>query len=120
MQSNYRPIGNYIKLVDERNRGLRTTNLIGVSISKKFIRSVANIIGTDMENYKIIRKNQFACSIMQVRRDRKMPVALYRKEEPSLISQAYPVFEIINPRELLPEYLMMWFTRSEFNREACF
>ncbi|QXU42961.1 restriction endonuclease subunit S [Pedobacter sp. D749] len=120
MRSSYRPIGNYIRLVDERNNGLHTTNLLGVSISKQFIKSVANVIGTDMENYKIIRKNQFACSIMQVRRDRKMPVALYTKDEPSLISQAYPVFEIINAEELLPEYLMMWFTRSEFDREACF
>ena len=120
MKSNYKPIGNYIRLVDERNKGLKHTNLLGVSISKQFIPSVANIIGTDMENYKIIRKNQFACSTMQVRRDKKMPVALYLENEPSIISQAYPIFEIINIEELLPEYLMMWFTRSEFDREACF
>lgn len=120
MQSNYKPIGNYIRLVDERNKGLKVTTLLGLSISKQFIKSVANIIGTDMENYKIIRKNQFACSTMQVRRDKKMPVALYLENEPSIISQAYPIFEIINVDELLPEYLMMWFTRSEFDREACF
>lgn len=120
MKSNYKLIGNYIRLVDERNKGLKYTNLLGVSISKQFIPSVANIIGTDMENYKIIRKNQFACSTMQVRRDKKMPVALYLENEPSIISQAYPIFEIINSEELLPEYLMMWFTRSEFDREACF
>lgn len=120
MKSNYKPIGKYIRLVDERNKGLKHTNLLGVSISKQFIPSVANIIGTDMENYKIIRENQFACSTMQVRRDKKMPVALYLENEPSIISQAYPIFEIINTEELLPEYLMMWFTRSEFDREACF
>ena len=120
MKSSYKPIGNYIRLVDERNKGLKHTNLLGVSISKQFIPSVANIIGTDMENYKIIRKNQFACSTMQVRRDKKMPVALYLENEPSIISQAYPIFEIANTEVLLPEYLMMWFTRSEFDREACF
>jgi type I restriction enzyme S subunit len=120
MKSNYKPIGNYIRLVDERNKGLKHTNLLGVSISKQFIPSVANIIGTDMENYKIIRKNQFACSTMQVRRDKKMPVALYLENEPSIISQAYPIFEVIDIEKLLPEYLMMWFTRSEFDREACF
>ena len=76
MQSNYEPIGKFIRLVDVRNRGLKVTQLLGLSISKQFIPSVANIIGTDMENYKIIRKNQFACSTMQVRRDKKMPVAL--------------------------------------------
>jgi type I restriction enzyme S subunit len=120
MKSNYNPIGNYIQLVDERNKGLKVTALLGLSISKQFIKSVANVIGTDMENYKIIRKNQFACSTMQVRRDKKMPVALYSENEPSIISQAYPIFEIIDTDVLLPEYLMMWFTRSEFDREACF
>lgn len=120
MQSNYKPIGNYIRLVDERNKGLKVKALLGLSISKQFIKSVANIIGTDMENYKIIRKSQFACSTMQVRRDRKMPVALFTEDEPAIISQAYPIFEITDTEELLPEYLMMWFTRSEFDREACF
>lgn len=120
MKSNYRNIGDFIKLVDERNKGLKVTNLVGLSISKQFIKSVANIIGTDMENYKIIRKNQFACSTMQVRRDKKMPLALFIDSEPAIISQAYPVFEINDTSQLLPEYLMMWFTRSEFDREACF
>jgi type I restriction enzyme S subunit len=94
--------------------------LLGLSITKQFIPSVANIIGTDMENYKIIRKNQFACSTMQVRRDKKMPVALLRDLDEAIISQAYPIFEVKDEKELLPEYLMMWFERSEFDREACF
>jgi type I restriction enzyme S subunit len=120
MKSNYRNIGDYIQLIDERNKGLIVTNLVGLSISKQFIKSVANTIGTDMENYKIIRKNQFACSTMQVRRDKKMPLALFNDNEPAIISQAYPVFEINDTSQLIPEYLMMWFTRSEFDREACF
>lgn len=120
MKSNYKRIGEHIQLVDERNKGLKVKQLLGLSISKQFIPSVANIIGTDMENYKIIRKNQFACSTMQVRRDKKMPVALLQDVDEAIISQAYPVFEVRDERELLPEYLMMWFTRSEFDREACF
>lgn len=120
MTSNYKRLGDFIKLVDERNKDLEVKNLVGLTINKIFIPSVANIIGTDMSNYKIIRKNQFACSTMQVRRDKKMPLALYKNEEPAIISQAYPIFEIIDAKELLPEYLMMWFTRAEFDREACF
>lgn len=120
MKSNYKRIGDHIKLLDERNRGLRIKQLLGLSISKQFIPSVANIIGTDMENYKIIRKNQFACSTMQVRRDKKMPVALLQDIDEAIISQAYPVFEVKDEKQLLPEYLMMWFARSEFDREACF
>lgn len=120
MKSNYKPIGEYIRLVDERNIGLKVTSLLGLSISKEFIPSVANTIGSDMENYKIIRKNQFACSLMQVRRDKKIPVALLRDFEEAIISQAYPVFEVIDENVLSPEYLMMWFSRSEFDRESCF
>ena len=120
MRSNYKRIGDYIRLVDERNKGLQIKNLLGLSISKEFIPSVANIVGTDMENYKIIRKNQFACSTMQVRRDKKMPVALLQEVNEAIISQAYPIFEVKDEKELLHEYLMMWFTRKEFDREACF
>lgn len=120
MKSTYRRIGDFIRLVDERNKGMKVNDLVGLSISKKFIPSVANTIGTDMENYKIIRRNQFACSTMQVRRDRKIPVALLQDRDAAILSPAYPVFEIAGTNELLPEYLMMWFSRAEFDREACF
>jgi type I restriction enzyme, S subunit len=120
MRSNYKRIGDCIKLVDERNVNLSGKTLLGLSISKEFIPSVANIIGTDMKNYKIIRKNQFACSTMQVRRDKKMPIALLENIEEAIISAAYPVFEVIDTEMIMPEYLMMWFRRSEFDREACF
>lgn len=120
MKSIYKPIGKHIRIVDERNKGLQVQQLLGLSISKKFIPSVANIIGTDMENYKIIRKNQFACSTMQVRRDKKMPVALLKDLDEAIISQAYSIFEVKDEKVLLPEYMMMWFERAEFDREACF
>ncbi|WP_147676656.1 restriction endonuclease subunit S [Algibacter pacificus] len=120
MKSNYRKIGDFIQLVDERNKELKVTKLLGLSISKQFIPSVANTIGTNMKNYKIIRKNQFACSTMQVRRDKKMPVALLQDFDEAIISQAYPVFEVVDETILNPEYLMMWFSRSEFDRHACF
>jgi type I restriction enzyme, S subunit len=120
MKSNYKRIGDCIRLVDERNVNLSVKTLLGLSISKEFIPSVANIIGTDLKNYKIIRKNQFACSTMQVRRDKKMPIALLENFEEAIISAAYPVFEVKDTDVILPEYLMMWFRRSEFDREACF
>lgn len=120
MKSNYKKIGDLIQLVDERNKDLKVTKLLGVSIKKRFIPSVANIVGTNMARYKIIRKNQFACSIMQVRRDKKIPVALLQELDEAIISQAYPVFEVKDTEEILPEYLMMWMSRSEFDRHACF
>src|SRR5690606_25051860 len=116
----YRKIGELIRLVDERNKDLQVVTLVGLTIHKKFIPSVANTIGTDMKNYKIIRRNQFACSTMQVRRDKKMPVALLKELDVAILSHAYPVFEVKDENEVLPDYLMLWFTRSEFDREACF
>jgi len=120
MRSSYKRIGDYIQLVDERNRDLSVETLLGLSIDKIFISSVANTVGSNMANYKVIRKGQFACSLMQVRRDKKIPVAMLNDFEEAIISQAYPVFEIKNTDKLLPEYLMMWMSRSEFDREACF
>jgi len=119
IKSNYKPIGEFIQLVDNRNKELKDLPLVGVTVNKKFIPSVANTIGTNMKNYKLIQKNQFACSLMQVRRDGKIPVALMKEDE-AIISQAYPIFEITDTNKLLPEYLMMWMSRSEFDREACF
>ena len=120
VKSNYKRLGDYIELIDERNVDLEITLLLGLSISKQFIPSVANTIGSNMKNYKIISKGQFACSIMQVRRDGKMPVALLEDYDEAIISQAYPVFQVKDESLLLPEYLMMWFSRSEFDRQATF
>jgi type I restriction enzyme S subunit len=120
MTSKYRKIGDFIRLVDIRNKQLEVDMLLGLSISKKFIPSVANTVGTDMANYKIIGKGQFSCSLMQVRRDKKIPVALQSDFDEAIISQAYPVFEVEDTENLAPEYLMMWMSRSEFDRQACF
>lgn len=112
-------LGDYIRSVDVRNKDLKVTRLVGLTIDKTFISSVANTIGTDLSNYRIISENQFACSLMQVSRDGKIPIAIF-KGKPCIMSPAYPMFEITKTDQLLPEYLMMWFSRSEFDREASF
>lgn len=115
----YKRLGDYIREVNVRNRELKVTKLVGLTIDKAFIPSVANVIGTDLSNYKVIRKEQFACSLMQVSRDGKMPVAMFEEDE-AIMSPAYPMFEVIDKETLLPQYLMMWFSRSEFDREASY
>ena len=115
----YKRLGDYIREVNVRNRELRVTNLVGLTIDKAFIPSVANIIGTDLSNYKVIEKEQFACSLMQVSRDGKIPVAMF-EEDAAIMSPAYPMFEVVDKTILLPRYLMMWFSRKEFDREASF
>lgn len=119
MKSTFNRLGNYIAEIDNRNKDMSVSNLLGVSISKDFMPSVANVIGTDLSNYKIISKKQFACSLMQVSRDGGIAVSLYKEDKPSIMSPAYHLFEIVSD-ELLPEYLEMIMISSEFDRAAVF
>lgn len=120
MKSNYKKLGNIIHQVDERNTSLAVTKLMGVNLSKNFMPSVANIIGTDLTKYKIVRKGQFACKLMSVGRDVRLPIAYKTDEEPIIISSAYYAFEVNDESEILSEYLMMYFSRQEFDRELWF
>lgn len=120
MKSNYKPIGNYIRKVETRNRDLKVTRLLGLSMTKEFRETTSNIVGTDMSVYKVMSKYQFACDFMSPIRVSKLPVVLKLDDEPNLVSPAYPVFEVIDRNELDPEYLMMWFRRPEFDRYATF
>ena len=116
----YLPLGQFIRPIDERNRDGLVTNLLGVSVNKCFIPSVANTIGTDMSKYKVVRKGQFACSLMQVGRDKLLPVALYERDDEALLSSAYVVFDINDTNKLHPEYLRLCVVRKEFDRQATF
>lgn len=118
-KAEYKRLGDYIREVNVRNRELKVTKLVGLTIDKAFIPSVANVIGTDLSNYKVIQREQFACSLMQVSRDGKMPVAMFEEDE-AIMSPAYPMFEVVDKTVLMPQYLMMWFSRSEFDREASY
>ena len=120
MKSNYDPLGKHIRLVDYRNSEEVTSTVLGISIDKEFMPSVANVIGTDLSRYKLISKGLFACNPMHVGRDERLPIALYEKDSPAIVSPAYFMFEIIDRDVLSEEYLMMWFRRPEFDRECWF
>ena len=117
MKEGYRLLGDFIQPVDERNRDLRVDYLLGVSISKQFIPSIANIVGTDLSNYKIVRTGQFAYGPVTSRNGEKISIALLRDKD-CIISSSYTVFEVVNKNELDSEYLMLWFSRPEFDRYA--
>ena len=119
-RSSYKRLGDYIQPVDIRNEDNAVDKLVGLTIDKAFVDSVANTIGTDLSKYKIIEAEQFACNLMHVGRDDTMPIAMYAGGEKAILSPAYSMFEVIDKSELLPSYLMMWFRRSEFDREATF
>lgn len=117
MKEGYRLLGDFIQPVDERNRDLRVDYLLGVSISKQFIPSIANIVGTDLSSYKIVRTGQFAYGPVTSRNGEKISIALLRDKD-CIISSSYTVFEVVNKNELDSEYLMLWFSRPEFDRYA--
>ena len=119
MRSNYKKLGEFIRPVDERNSDLAITNLQGVSITKEFVPSIANIIGTDLSTYKIVRKGQFAYGPVTSRNGDKVSIALLKGKD-CIISSSYSPFEVYKPDKLLPEYLMLWFMRPEFDRYARF
>ncbi len=117
MKSNYKKLGEYIRQVDIRNKDLKVSRLLGVSISKSFIESIANTVGTDFSNYKVVHKGQFAYGPVTSRNGEKISIALLKENE-CIISSSYLVFEIVDAEKLLPEYLMLWFRRAEFDRYA--
>lgn len=117
---NYKRLGDYIREVNVRNRELEVKKPMGINIDKHFMPSVANVIGTDLSTYKLVSKMQFACNLMHVGRDEKIPMAMHTENNPIIVSPAYFVFEVTNTDQLLPEYLMMWFRRPEFDRNAWF
>lgn len=120
MKSNYKRLGPYIRQVDIRNKDDKRDNLLGVSVTKEFIKSIANTVGTDFTKYKVVKKNQFTYIPDTSRRGDKIAIALLENEDEGLVSQAYTVFEISDIDSLLPEYLIMWFRRPEFDRYARF
>ena len=120
MQKDYKRLGDYIQLVDKRNQDLRDLPLMGLSISKEFIPSIANTIGTDMSTYRIIERNHFAYGPVTSRNGEKITIALFDDYDEALISQAYIPFEVSDTNRLMPEYLIMWFRRPEFDRYARF
>ncbi len=119
MQSKYKRLGDYIRQCDERNRDLSVSLLRGVSTAKKLIESKANTTGVNFSGYKVVSKGQFVYVPDTSRRGDKIALAM-NEGEPCIVSSIYTVFEIKENAPLLPEFLFLWFKRSEFDRYARF
>ena len=120
MRSNYKQLGQFIRQVDVRNVEGKEENLLGVSVQKTFIPSIANTVGTDFTKYKVVKKGQFTYIPDTSRQGDKIGIALLTDYDEGLVSNVYTVFEIIDEYQLIPEYLMLWFSRPEFDRYARF
>ena len=120
MKEGYKALGEFIRQIDIRNTEGKEDNLLGVSVQKQFIPSIANTVGTDFTKYKVVKKGQFTYIPDTSRRGDKIAIALLQDYEEGLVSNVYTVFEVIDEEKLLPEYLMLWFSRPEFDRYARF
>lgn len=120
MKDNYRKLGEIVELIDDRNKALESSEVLGISIDKEFMPSVANTIGTDLSNYKLLRMNTFACNPMHVGRDERLPVSLYKKDIPAIVSPAYFMFRVKDENKVLPDFLMLIFKRDDFDRNCWF
>ena len=118
----YLPLNELVKTVNFRNKDnvYGIDDLMGVSLTKEFIKSPANTISLDVSNYKIVKPFQFACNLMHVGRDKKVAVGMLTDANNVIISPAFTVFETINNNVILPEVLVSWFSQSFFDNEVSY
>lgn len=109
-------IGAYIQECNERNDALKVGRFQGVNSNSSFDETKANMSGIDISKYKIVRKNQFAYNPSRINIG---SIALLF-EDSAIVSPMYNVFAINDQGKLLPEYLMLWFNRKEFQRSTLF
>lgn len=109
-------IGKYITECNERNESLKILDVKGVESSGNFVETKANTDGLDFSNYKIVDVNQFGYNPSRI----NLGSIALKTDEKCIVSPMYIVFKIDNPNKLLPEYLMLWLSRSEFRRSTQF
>lgn len=108
-------IGLYIRPCDERNSDLKIKLAQGITNDKEF--ATPKQVAEAETSAKIVRKGQFAYNRATTRNGEKISIA-YRTGVDCVVSSAYQIFEISAKDKLYPEYLMMWYKRSEFDRYA--
>ena len=113
-------LGDYIVQSDSKNsQSLYGIDSIkGISTNKGFIETKANLDGVSLSSYKLVPPSYFAFVPDTSRRGDKMALGFNESDETYLISSIYCVFNIINHRVLLPEYLYLLYCRPEFDRFA--
>ena len=109
------PIGPYLRSIDVRNNNLLVTLTQGVDVNMQFIPAKRE--AEDQEGTKIVRTGQFAFNKVVKSNGTKLPIAL-REGPDCVISSSYEVFEVVDKEKLLPEYLMLWLSRSETHRQC--
>lgn len=115
-------LGSFLELVDIRNTdgALSEESVVGISTQKEFISTKADLDGVNLSSYKIVPPKYFAYVPDTSRRGDKMSLAFNTSENSYLVSSITFVFRVCKPKELLSDYLFMYFNRPEFDRYARF
>ena len=115
-------IGQYIELCEEKNEDLKYSidAVRGVSIEKKLIDTKANMTGVSLKPYYLVKPEEFAYVTVTSRNGEKISLAMNNSDETYICSSSYVVYKCRDKNKLLPQYLMLYFSRSEFNRYARF
>ena len=115
-------IGPYIVQIETTNGDLQygIDDVRGVSIGKKFIDTKADMAGVDLKPYLVVGPNEFAYAPVTSRNGGRITIALNESESTYVCSSSYVAFKSTNGKVLLPQYLMLFFARSEFDRYARF
>lgn len=115
-------LGNYLLGYDEINKDGEFSDiddLQGINSEKYFQGCKSNKNDIELNRYRICRHGMFAYNKATSRNGEKISIA-YRTEGDCLISPSYICFSIKDENVLMPEYLMLWFKRPEFDRYARF
>ena len=113
-------IGKYLIWSDQRNDcSLSVDAVRGLSTGKEMIPTKADMDGVGLDNYKIVKPGQIAYVPDTSRRGDKISLGFNNTEDTYLVSSISTVFGT-NAERLVPEYLMLFLTRTEFDRYTRF
>lgn len=114
-----KPIAEYLLETKQKNENAELLTNRSVSNTKIFIDAKEAVVsGVDTKNYLIVEQNDFAYNTVTTRNADKLSIAL-NTEGRCLVSPLYTTFRVVK-EGLLPEYLCLWFNRSEYDRYARF
>lgn len=119
-QNDFPRLGDFIVEIDKRNTDNHPYPVLGLNKQKEFMPTVANLDGVDISKYKVVEKGNFVFSGMQTGRDVCIRIGLYTEDEPAVVSPAYTTFTIDESKDILSEYVFIFFCRDESDRYGWF
>lgn len=96
--------------------------VVGVDINHHFIPTRANLAGVDTSKYLVVPHGCFACNLMRIGRDERIPLAYNDTGKALCITPAYYVFRVKESMAgcVLPEFLYLYMCRQETDRYTWF